>query len=52
MWKKRLIRHALFPKNRSLAFMGVCEGWKALCSTLAAENQVTGNDQFKLPVQA
>lgn len=36
VWKKCLIRHAL-------AFIGECEGWKALCSTLAAENQVTGN---------
>lgn len=52
VWKKRLTRHVLCSSNRSLAFMGVCEGWKALCSTLAAENQATGNDQFKLPVQA
>lgn len=35
-----------------LVFLGVCEGWKALCSMLAAENQVTGNNPFKLPVQA
>lgn len=35
-----------------LVFICVCEGWKALCITLAAENQVTGNNLFKLPVQA